>query len=222
MVLVCVVAIVYYFYRKKHPTYSYRGHIENFAIPERIPRRPILFGRILGAVFPRLKVREEDTPEDEQLQEVVAPRNLELASGSRPGSDRDLSGDAPPCPRMVLPPVLRRPSVYLPGMVVETDVDEGAKVMAPQRPRTGNPRQALWHSSVNSGSVENSADTVTTERLGTISRSRGRLTAEPSEALNQDVKVTPEEFGAKPCRHTAEYPQRPDDDSVFDEATSES
>ena len=96
---------------------------------------------------------------------------------------------------MVLPPVLRRPSVDLPGMVVETDVDEGAKVMAPQRPRTGNPRQALWHSSGNCDSLSaDRADTVTTERLGTISKS-GRL--------------------------LAEYPQRPGDASVFDADTTD-
>ena len=91
----------------------------------------------------------------------------------------------------------RSSSADLPGVVAETEGDVRAKVITPQRPLPRSPRQALWTSSANRSSVENSADTVTTERLGTISRRSRAFTEEPSEAQKKYVKVTPKEFGAK-------------------------
>ena len=88
------------------------------------------------------------------------------------------------------------PTLDIPGTVTETDVDVLAKVISPQRPRPVSPRQAMWHSGVNGGSAKDTADTVTTERLGTISRAQ-------SSGL------------------TVEYPQRSRNDSVFDATTTD-
>ena len=90
----------------------------------------------------------------------------------------------------------------VPDTPSETDLDVSAKVMAPQRPMSAtmlSPRQALWHSGrVKSDSVENIAGTVTTERLGIISRS-------PQIPFQLHV----------------EYPQRSRNDSVFDATTTD-
>ena len=267
MVFTCIAAAVYYFYRKKHPNDT-RGHIKNFTFKERVSRGRIEYGRILRRAFPRVKVREEDIPDeeivsDEELQGEVGdeedrtstpqsattPQASFLESGSTPQGPAHHRRNVPflwqPGPAPEIPAANAEEQPMSPrampfGAVNETEDDVSAKVMAPQRPRkTESPRQALWNSgSVKSGSVADTADTVTTERLGTISKSRD-LNANRLEAMETYVKVTPKEFGAKwmdpnvaapaspnfnvgtisrplSASLTVEYPQRSRNDSVFE------
>ena len=47
----CIGGCLWYFCRKRYPTYNYRGHIENFSVPERISRGTIPYGRALQGTF---------------------------------------------------------------------------------------------------------------------------------------------------------------------------
>ena len=195
VLFVCMVlaAIGVCIYCKRNPP-SVRGTIKNFQLPEKVSRGPIPHGRVLRRMFPRVIVAEDDmpdldNPEDEELQEVVTNT---VTTDSEAGS-------TPQATSLQTPIVIcRRPSsANLPGFITETE--EVAKVLTSQRPRTESPRHALCHSGVKGGSAENSAHTVTTERLGTISRS-------------------PQSGGLTVEHH---YPQRSRYDSVFDATNTE-
>ena len=81
MILTCIGACLWFFYRKKYPTYAYRGHIPNFTIPDRISRAGVPSVRLLRRLFPRVIVGDEDATTGEQLQEVVGgeaiPQNVD-------------------------------------------------------------------------------------------------------------------------------------------------
>ena len=213
MVLVCCVVLGYYHYNKNKPT-SYLGHIKNFTVPERVERGRVAFGRALQIIFPRVIVPGGDVPppEDHELREVVVDHHLESKfHGSFPG---DVLAEAPPSSVASMvpvrrPPALRRPEMpdameveqptsprAMPGAVNESDdEDVTAKAIAPQRTRN-----SLWRSNVNTEALTvDSADTMTTERLGTISRS-------------------PQSGGLTVEHH---YPQRSRYDSVFDATNTE-
>jgi len=197
VLFVCMVlaAIGVCIYCKRNPP-SVRGTIKNFQLPEKVSRGPIPHGRVLRRMFPRVVVAEDDmpdldNPEDEELQEVVTDTvTTDNEAGSTP------QAASPPTMTPIV--ICRRPSsANLPGFITETE--EIAIVLTPQRPRTESPRHALWHSGVKGGSAENSAHTVTTERLGTISRSS--------------------QSGGLAVEH--HYPQRSRYDSVFDATNTE-
>jgi len=186
MVIVCCVAGAYYYYAKyKKTPKMQKGHIENFTIPERkLPPIPKGFGPSLQAVFPQLKARDEEMPEVEKI-DVVVTTDSESAwpqseSGSRSVSKQKYAqGSTLRAPEICTPgdlhfrqptpdPQRVPPTMDVPGAICETeaDVSPSSKEMA----RVYG-RHALWNNGV---AGEDTADTVTTARLGTISRSPQR------------------------------------------------
>ena len=174
LMLFSCVSIVYVCYRTKYPS-PQRGHVPNFVAPARVQRNRVPFARALRVIFSRVIVTGDATPEDQQ------PIPLEVVGGNWMIAHSSQT-----------PVMTDEWQVNLPGSVAETDEDVSAQEMAPKRKMSTHPRHAMWTSAVG----EDTADTVTTERLGTIMSPRLRAS-----------------------RLAAEYPTRTCDDSVFDATT---
>ena len=130
-------------------------------------------------------VGDEDATTGEQLQEVVGggatPHNAAL--------ENSFPTTLEPPPH-VPEAIDQSTHVDVPGVVVESDADLSAQAMTLHRRLTAMrpSRQALWHSHMNDGPVEESVDTIITKRLGTISKGRFS-TANPTLVFSSPKNV---------------------------------